>query len=44
MNKRNWQKELKTLHSVFSDNEERINQLEQREEILKRGLGVELNE
>ena len=36
-------KELKTLHSIFSLNEKKVNQLEQREKILKEKLGGELN-
>ena len=43
MNKSNCQKELKTLHSIFSSNEEKVNQIEQREKILKEKLGGELN-
>jgi len=35
--------ELKTLHSIFSSNEERVNQLEQREKMLKDKLGEESN-
>lgn len=38
-----FQKELKTLHLIFSKNEEQVNQLEQREKILKEKLGGELN-
>ena len=36
-------KELKILYSIFSSNEEKVNQLEQREKILKEKLGGELN-
>ena len=36
-------KELKTLRSIFSSNEERVNQLEQREKILKEKIGGEFN-
>lgn len=39
----NFEKELKILHSIFSANEERVNQLEQRETILKRKLGENLD-
>ncbi len=35
--------ELKILRSVFSLNEEQVNQLEQREKTLKEKLGGELN-
>ena len=38
-----FQKELKTLRFIFSMNEERINQLDQRGEILKKDLGVKLD-
>jgi len=37
------QKELNTLRSIFSLNEEQVNQLEQREKTLKEKLGGELN-
>jgi len=36
-------KELKILRSIFLMNEERINQLDQRGEILKKDLGVKLD-
>jgi len=36
-------KDLKTLRSIFSSNEERVRQLEQRETILKRKLGENLD-
>jgi len=39
----NTHRELKTLHSIFSLNEKKVNQLEQREKILKEKLGGELN-
>jgi len=40
---KDFKKELKILYSIFSSNEEKVNQLEQREKILKEELGGELN-
>jgi hypothetical protein len=38
MYKKSLKAELKTLHSIFSKNEERVNQLSRREVVLKKRL------
>ena len=39
MDLKDTQNKLKILHSIFSDNEERVNQLTLRELVLKKRLG-----